>query len=368
MNHDSAMVVIGDGHCLLNLNDARLFPMQLRDIRQKAGGRIDILTFQGAGASWYPMCYGYTAEKAQAVSRQKKLSKFAYCLKSMKIVEPIIGLPIAGPPAFLDATLFGHNAEMEGGIFPDQQQVADWLATKGIQNTTVLLPGDSWDTEEQAKLADPEWEDFSFENRWSYLREYQTSREKELKAVIQRHPEPQESLREPFEKFFRHLLALSPYFNKRIDMRVGFDITGPGGGQWFVDFRPGREAIGEGLEDCGYRYTFESRWLPSLLDGSTPWEDFFLSFRFQARRDPDLYNDHLLGLLKFAEAEALAEVERFETAANSEERITVQSDGITYSISRYCPHAGNDLLTRPTLTARKRSTFLRFLLPAVDQL
>jgi UDP-MurNAc hydroxylase len=81
-----------------------------------------------------------------------------------------------------------------------------------------------------------------------------------------------------------------------------------------------------------------------LLDGSTPWEDFLLSCRFQTARDPDLYNDHLLGLLKFADPEALQAVEDFETADKEDEWITIHSEGKLYKVSRYCPHAGNDLL------------------------
>jgi UDP-MurNAc hydroxylase len=127
-------------------------------------------------------------------------------------------------------------------------------------------------------------------------------------------------------------------------MRVGFDISGPGGGRWTVDFRPDSLGVHDGIDECNYLYGFASRWLPPLLDGSTPWEDFFLSLRFEAWRDPDVYNDHLLGLLKFAEQKALDAVERFETTLASDERITVHSEGRTYSVQRYCPHAGNDLL------------------------
>jgi UDP-MurNAc hydroxylase len=75
-----------------------------------------------------------------------------------------------------------------------------------------------------------------------------------------------------------------------------------------------------------------------------PWEDFFLSLRFRAWRDPDLYNDHLLGLLKFARREALDAVERYETSMVADERIIIHADGRSYRVQRYCPHAGNDLL------------------------
>jgi UDP-MurNAc hydroxylase len=167
MNHDSAMVIQGDGQALLNLNDARLFPVQFREIRQKVGGTIDIFSFQGAGASWYPMCYRYPPEHAEKLSAQKRLTKFAYCHRAMRVIEPVIGLPFAGPPAFLDPALLRHNAEMERGIFPDQEQITDWLAARRIDNTVVLLPGDEWDADERAKTAHPEFSDFSFSNRWS---------------------------------------------------------------------------------------------------------------------------------------------------------------------------------------------------------
>jgi UDP-MurNAc hydroxylase len=127
-------------------------------------------------------------------------------------------------------------------------------------------------------------------------------------------------------------------------MRVGFDVLGPGGGRWAVDFRPSSEGVVRGIEDCNYIYRFQSRWLPPTLDGRTPWEDFLLSLRIRAWRHPDVYNDHLLGLLKFAEPAALQAVETFETTMASDERITIHSDGRVYSVSRFCPHGGNDLL------------------------
>lgn len=344
MNHDSAMVIQGDGQSLLNLNDARLFPVQFREIRQRVGGTIDVFSFQGAGASWYPMCYRYPNERAEKLSAQKRITKFAYCFRAMRVIEPVIGLPFAGPPAFLDPTLMKHNAEMECGIFPDQQQIADWLSKRRIDNTAVLLPGDEWDADERTKTAHSHFSAFSFSDRWSYLEEYAERRKGNVEAVLDRHPHPEESLWPHFKEYFEELIGLSPYFNAKIGIRIGFEVTGAGGGGWSVDFRPGSEAVLDRLGDCAYNYRFESRWLPSILEGRVPWEDFFLSLRFEAWRDPDLYNDHLLGLLKFADPVALRRVESFETGLGSDERITIHSEGHVYSISRYCPHAGNDLL------------------------
>jgi UDP-MurNAc hydroxylase len=343
MNHDAAIVVCGDGHTFLDLNDARLFPMQFRAIRQAVGGTIDVFAFQGAGASWYPLVYDFPEERRRELSRQKRLAKFSYVARAMAAVEPTIGIPSAGPPCFLAPDLSAHNAEMRDGIFPDQQQLVDWLATEGIRNVALLLPGDTWDAATRMRDADPRWRDFAFGDP-TYLEAYAARRQRDVAAVLARHPEPTQSLWDGFRDHFERLLAMSPYFNSRIDMRVGFVVEGPGGGEWSVDFRPGREVVADTLGDCAYVYRFASRWLPPILDGSVPWEDFLLSLRFTARRNPDRYNDHLLGLLKFAEPDALAAVEAFETALASDERMTVRCEGRTYTIGRHCPHAGNDLL------------------------
>jgi UDP-MurNAc hydroxylase len=273
-NHDSAMILSGEGQTILNMNDARLFPIQFKEIQQRAGRQIDLFLYQGAGASWYPMCYDYPAERARELSRQKRMAKFAYCRRAMKVVNPVMAAPFAGPPAFLDPELYPYNAEMEAGIFPDQQQVVDWMADKGAPNNIVLLPGDAWDLDLRVKLADPQWKKFSFKDRDKYVAEYAKRRREHVDAVIARHPEPTSSLWEPFRAHFEHMLTLSPYFNRKINMPVGFHITGPGGGEWTVDFRAGQEKVTQGINGCGYKFKFASRWLPMLINGSTPWEDF----------------------------------------------------------------------------------------------
>lgn len=344
MNHDSAIVIEADGRSLLNLNDARLSPVQFRAIRAEVGGVVDLFTFQGAGASWFPMVYDYPDERKRELSRSKRAAKLAYTARTMAIVEPVTGAPFAGPPCFLDPELFRFNEEMEEGIFPDQQQVSDWLKGHGAENTVVLQPGDAWDVEARVKDPDPAWSGFSPADREPYLETYADRRRDQVAALRERHPDPAESLWEPFRDYFGRLLSMSPYFNRGIGMRVGFDVFGPGGGTWAVDLRPGSEAVLDRMEDCGYVHRFASRWLPPILDGAVPWEDFFLSLRFSARREPDVYNDHLLGLLKFADARALREVEEFETSRMGGEIITIHAEGRTYRVERFCPHAGNDLL------------------------
>jgi UDP-MurNAc hydroxylase len=342
MNHDSAVVVIGDHETLVDLNDARLSVAQLRDIRAQVNS-IDFLALQGAGASWYPMCYQYPEERKKELSHRKRMAKFSYIERAIAATAPVTATPCAGPPCFLDPELAWVNAEMEEGIFPDQQQVVDWLKQKGITNTVILLPGDAFDITEKLLIPDANWHEFYQGDRHAYIQKYAENRAPEIAAFKSRYPEPTESLWQSFHDYFQRLLTMSTYFNSKIGMRVGFDIQGSGGGQWTVDFRPGMEGVFPEIKDCSYGYNFASRWLPPLLNGEIPWEDFFLSLRFTAWRNPDIYNDHLLGLLKFACKESLDVVEAYENSMDSQERIVINSQGQAYSVQRYCPHAGVDL-------------------------
>ena len=82
--------------------------------------------------------------------------------------------------------------------------------------------------------------------------------------------------------------------------------------------RPRRPApAGPGARRTGSGST--ARWLGAVLAGRTGWEDLFLSLRFTARRDPDVYNDYLVGLLKHADAAALAAVEQYEAPRDPDE-------------------------------------------------
>src|SRR5581483_5117126 len=133
------------------------------------GGRVDVLAFQGAGASWFPASYRYPPARHAELARSKRLAKLAYVERTLRLVAPLAALPFAGPPCFLDPDLFHHNREMEGGIFPDQRDVADWLAARGLPNVIVLLPGDAWDVEARVRQPHRASADFSFLARREYL-------------------------------------------------------------------------------------------------------------------------------------------------------------------------------------------------------
>jgi UDP-MurNAc hydroxylase len=343
MNHDAAMVLRSDNHAVVNANDARLCPLQLREVRARVG-HIDLLALQGAGASWYPMVYHYPEDQKKKLSFRKRMAKFGYVLQATRAAQPSLVLPFAGPPAFLDPELYDLNTEMDEGIFPDHEQVANWLQQQGFDNVRFLYPGDSIDLYTREIARDLQWEGFCYADRHRHLASYANRRRAQVSAVKARYPDPEQDLWPVFRAYFEELVTYSPYFNRKIGMKVGFEITGPGGGNWSVDFRDATRGVHTGLDGIAYKYKFQSRWLPAILERRVPWEDFLLSCRIQAWRDPDVYNDHFLGVLKFADPGALGAVEAWERNRRNDESISVRSGDRIFKVQRFCPHAGQDLL------------------------
>jgi UDP-MurNAc hydroxylase len=355
MNHDAAIVIQENGSALLNLNDARLTPSQIALIRSSIPARVEMVTIQTAGASWHPLCYEMPVWMRRRIAGQKRLAKLAYVRRISRLINPRIVVPFAGPPCFLDQTLDHFNAELslQDGIFPDQVVAVRWLREHGISSADLSLPGDVWEVPGEKVWRDPTWTSFSFDQKEHYIGTYRGRRREAITCVYDNNPEPTAQLWPAFQEYFDKLLTLSPYFNRRINMRVGFDVAGPGGGQWSVEFRSDRSRVQKSIQGCSYLLRLESRWLTSILAGAMAWEDFLLSLRFSAWREPDIYNDHLLGVLKFADREALRAVELYEMGERSTERITITHAGHAYSVARQCPHAGADLLETGEIDSKR---------------
>ncbi|MDQ6636186.1 MAG: MBL fold metallo-hydrolase [Candidatus Dormibacteraeota bacterium] len=353
MCHDAAVLVSLGGASLLHCNDARLTVGQARRAAHECGGRIDVMPLQMSGASWHPICYEYPAEEMAQISAMKRNGKFKAVGQLVRMVKPELVVPFAGPMCFLDPELQHHNRWIRSpGIFPDMQQAADFLSTR-LPNQTVQqwMPGDRYDPLAKELLRDPQWADFRFDDADSYIDSYAEARLPEIEAFRAAHSTPGPELADKFVEHFRRLGELSPYFLERIDMTVRFELVGEMEGRWDVHLRPPgvKVDLGGGTADVGYRFRLDPRWLAPVMDGKIAWEDFFLSLRFQAWRDPDIYNDYLIGLLKHADEQALSAVEKYELSRANDEKIVVSSEHGNYEIARYCPHAGEDLAIGSTV-------------------
>ncbi|WP_323096404.1 Rieske 2Fe-2S domain-containing protein [Intrasporangium sp. YIM S08009] len=367
MCHDSAVLVYAAGHAILHTNDARLTVAQLRRAVEEVGRPLDLMGVQMSGASWHPICYEYPPEVIASMSADKRIGKFKSVSRLLRAAPPKLVMPYAGPPCFLDPALAQHNDRIAPpGIFPDTGQAAAHLRSRLRDQAVVrLLPGDRLDVGTGVVEPDPHWEGFSLlgdrddvaadgrlpDDLHAYLAAYAERRAGDVAAVYADFPDPPRGsgLAQRFAAHFEELGALSDYFLHRIGMTVRFVVDGEDGGTWDVELGPSRCSVDlTGSSPApGYRITVEARWLDAVLTGRVRWEDLFLSLRISAWRDPDRYNDYLVGLLKHADAAALDEVERYETERDPEDTVTLAErteDGRRdWEVSRYCPHAGEDL-------------------------
>jgi UDP-MurNAc hydroxylase len=308
------------------------------------------MAVQMSGASWHPICYDYPPGVVEQVCAEKRTGKFQAVTRLVRQVRPRIVLPYAGPPCFLDPELAEHNRQIPApGIFPDQEQAGAWLRDRLRDVIPItMLPGDVLEVADAGPvgvLRDPHWQGFSYADAADYLDDYRRRRAIDLDDVYRRHPLPADvQLEEAFVRHFARLGELSPYFLRRIDMRVRFEVSGPGGGHWDALLRPdGVTVEAADATPASYRLRLPGRWLLPVLTGQIGWEDLLLSLRFRASRDPDVYNDYLVGLLKHADAAALRAVEEHEADRASDETIEIADGAHTWRVGRFCPHAGEDL-------------------------
>jgi UDP-MurNAc hydroxylase len=360
MSHDAAVLVSVAGRSILHANDARISLSQVRRAMEEVGGPIDVMGVQMSGASWHPVRYDYSPEDLDAVSEAKRVGKFKAVTRLVRQVRPRLALPYAGPPCFLDPDLFELNGGLHGpGIFPDQHEALAWLQDRiPDQASTYLLPGDRVDAATLEVARDPQWDGFSLDStpaeRRRYLEEYAARRAPAVARAWELNPEPEagSGLAEAFAAHMESLGTLSEYFLARIGMTVRFEVEGAAGGTWDVHIGPERVTVDldGGHGHAEYLLRMDARWLAGVVSGRTRWEELLLSLRFSARREPDRYNDYLVGLLKHADLAALRAVEEFEAARDPFEMIEIEQDGQRVSVSRYCPHAGEDLAETGVVT------------------
>jgi len=348
MCNDSAVLVYAGGASLLHCNDARLTVGQARRAALECGGKLDVLAAQMASATWHPICYEYPPEQMAEIAAAKRNGKFRVVGRLLRLVKPELAVPFAGPMCFLDPELRHHNRWLKPpGLFPDQKQAAEYLSARlPGQQVGLWLPGDKYEPLSRRHVADSIWRDFSFGETDEYLDAYAKAREPYIEEVCATYPEAAADLGERFIEHFRRLGEISPYFLERIDMTVRFELSGTVEGRWDVDLRPEGVRVdlsGRAHRPAEYGFRLDSRWLAAVLTGQIAWEDLFLSLRFSAWRHPDIYNDYLIGLLKHAEPQALHAVEAYERGRATNETIVVDAPAGRYEISRYCPHAGEDL-------------------------
>jgi UDP-MurNAc hydroxylase len=349
MNEDSVWAFKSSQGSVVHFVDSRMNLRQISEIQQFCGGAPDLVLLQCSGASWYPITYSnYTVQEKHEKSVAKRLQKWGYAAHVFEELQPAVTAVVAGPPVFLDPVLQHANKDPS---FPHPGESVEWLGGQHPEGLFIApLPGDIWDVRSRHWSLRGEIADlFDWNDSDRYLQKYA---EQVNGTISQVYAEAEgltsENLFADFLLHFEQMIGRSDYFTSMINMNVVFEIEDLQDAQWLVEFRPGGQVrVATDSDEFGYRYRIHSRWLKRVLLENVPWEDFLLSLRFECEREPDEYNDHLLGLMKFNDRASLRRVEAFEKSLSNETIDVFDDLDRCFRINRYCPHAGASLERAP---------------------
>lgn len=339
---DSAIIIEDGTRRILDQNDCRIDDTAALT----AHGPIDLHFLQFSGAIWYPMVYEMDADAKARLCREKVESQFSRAMRYVETVDARRVVPSAGPPCFLDDSLFGFNMITgdEPTIFPDQTVFLAMLERAGREGI-LNIPGTLMDLDGSGfAVAHPLPDDEVagiFRDKAAYLAEYARDWKPwldEMKAAWSvAGADPAETLR----LWWEPLLAMAP------NLRAGVGaacLIRSGDRSILVDFPAG--TVREGGGDHAFRFDIE----PALLDAvvaerAVDWSNsLFLSCRFTAWRAGD-FNEYLYNFFKSLSVERMARAE-----AEAKEKLGGASDDGTgdvrigdYLVQRRCPHRNADL-------------------------
>ncbi|MFI5845504.1 Rieske 2Fe-2S domain-containing protein [Catenuloplanes sp. NPDC051500] len=342
---DSSLWVEHDGIRLLNQNDAR--PSDLSRFAEL--GHVHAHMLQFSGAIWYPMVYELPEAAKRAFGKQKRERQFDRTWRYIDDLKADHVFPIAGPPCFLDDSLYQFNDIFgdEGAIFPDQSVFVSEYAKVGGTNGVVLLPGSVSELNAEGGITTehPVPVDEFFANKAAHLEEMRERKRPIIEAEKASWRHPEIDVLAEMKRRIEPLLEASIYMAKGVGGPVRFDLVGYDGESVesiVVDF-PGKEVRAYADEKVRYRFKTERALIEHLLFiGEVDWvNSLFLSCRFSAARIGQ-YNEFVYAFFKCLSQERLQYAEGWY----DEHERAVEAESIElgdWEVQRRCPHLKADL-------------------------
>ncbi|MGW7416025.1 MBL fold metallo-hydrolase [Streptomyces sp. NPDC054863] len=350
-HQDSALVIedTATGQVVVNLNDCQVDRAQLRMLR-RLYPRVDVVMAQFSGATWFPFAYSFPPEQAAAASAAKKANSLRRWTRYMRALKPRAAVAFAGPPILLDPSLTPHFFD-PASIFTTPPDLLRWLEQEQpdlASRCVAPLPGDVLEVATARLTPDAGIrEEFDWARLPEYTERYARRRASAVARVLAAHPDPRNDLFDDFARHFEALFQVAEKACREVGAVVAFDVRGPGGGTWFVDFPELRVRRGDPDDTPhDYRFTLESRFVPAVLRGEMNWEEFFFSFRFSAWRPSlDAYNEELMSVLRCSAPDDLAaytaQLDRVRERTPGTFRL--ETGAGSFTVPDTCPHVGAKL-------------------------
>ncbi|MCR9192129.1 MAG: Rieske 2Fe-2S domain-containing protein [Gammaproteobacteria bacterium] len=347
LDADSAILVQSDSGTFLNLNDSKPHD-QLHAIAEKYSP-IDVFSGQFSGAIWHPTCYKMDEKHYEAVCRHKNKSKFKMLAQSLDILKPAVFLPSAGPPCFLDPILFPIQLQ-KINTYPRARQLLDFLDHHFADNPistqwSEIMPGDVLDVPTRAfvervstRVEDDEFVDYIT----AYAEEYTSFFAERAKENAKIDPAV---VFKQLKKELDEKLECMHLVRQYIQTKLYFALDEYTEAMYCIDFMNNEITLTDNIEDKEQFFSITTpAWqVEKVLSGSMSWADFSLAFRATLQRVPDVYNTLSHAYLTLNTDRLAHFCQLYHDISLKEERITVDSEGSSYSVLRYCPHQGGDL-------------------------
>jgi UDP-MurNAc hydroxylase len=301
--NDAAILVEGEGCRVLNETDCKLSFAEYEKLGQKG---IDLAFLMFSGANWYPMMYDYSPELQSELVRRRRRSLVRSFVQRAKVTKARIAVPSAGPCTVLDPELLWLNSS-ERGIFIDPEEAIRAVEEAKLPSQAVNMAAtDVWDSRTGIERHAPE----SFRRpRQEYIREASARMAPQIQARrAAETPAGSDFSNRLFQYFNPLVAAQSAAMRKRINAKVGLEVSGPQASHWMIDFTAeGTEFVREGLApDWTYKMQVEDKLLYPFLTGEMPFlEDLLLTLRVRCARRPDEFNEPLYNFLYEPDPEKL---------------------------------------------------------------
>lgn len=279
---DDSAILLRDGeHTVLNVNDCHLDAATLDRVGRTYDIDLAFLTF--TGASQYPNCFDFSLGSKQeraSLSKRSHLEEFVNWAKRLRTKRAV---PAAGNFALLaeDQLFMNHSWYANTPAEAVEALRAGAPEIEPLQ----MNPGDRWTPEGGLKRLNPPPD-------WNRRMEDIERMSREVRplsdAYFASEPAAGAHLFDRFERYFRKQLESDPQVGERIGIVVAWNVTGPDGGDWYIDFP--RRHIERGVpENWNLRISIPDKLVALGVDEKAIWDDIILSFRVRLARRPDRY-------------------------------------------------------------------------------
>jgi UDP-MurNAc hydroxylase len=281
---DDSAILLRDGRTtVLNVNDCHLDEATLMSLGENHDIDLAFLTF--TGASQYPGCFDFGLATKLARCHASKTAHLDEFVNWARLLKAKRAVPAAGNHALLAEDQLFLNTPAYANT-PGEAVAA---LEKALPDVEVLQmnPGDEWSPKEGLKRLEPAPD-------WSRRMDHIEAMSRQMRGRIVEYfasePAPSADLYDRFHEYFDDLLGRDLDTTARIGISTWWQVTGPNGGDWTIDFGRKKGWVRRGIPDqWNLRLTIPDKLVYLGVSEQAIWDNVVLSFRLRLARQPDRY-------------------------------------------------------------------------------